>query len=190
MMRFFRRLFMTDHVCPWWLTYSFDNPVRRLLQDSGKLLGPYVRPGMTVMDVGAGFGYLSLGMARLVGDAGRVVAVDIQEQSLHVLMARAQKAGLAGRIQPHLAHPERINYQGKVDFILAFWMVHEVRDTDRFFGELAAILKRGGKFLMVEPKMHVSPRKFAEEVRSAERAGFIAEASPQPLLSRAMLFHE
>ena len=40
------------HVCPWWGGYFIDNPLRRLLHNPDKIVGPYVMPGMTVMDVG------------------------------------------------------------------------------------------------------------------------------------------
>jgi hypothetical protein len=30
-------------ICPWWLTYTFDNPLRKLFQDPFKILSPYVR---------------------------------------------------------------------------------------------------------------------------------------------------
>jgi hypothetical protein len=38
-----------SHVCPWWGGYFLDNPLRRLLHDPEKIVGPYLRPGMTVM---------------------------------------------------------------------------------------------------------------------------------------------
>ena len=43
---------MDEHVCPWWGGYFIDNPLRRLLHNPKKILGPYVKPGMTVMDFG------------------------------------------------------------------------------------------------------------------------------------------
>ena len=56
------------HVCPWWGGYFIDNPLRRLLHNPEKIIGPYVRPGMTVMDVGCGMGFCSIAMAKIVGD--------------------------------------------------------------------------------------------------------------------------
>ena len=41
---------MDEHVCPWWGGYFIDNPLRRLLHNPKKILGPYVKPGMTVME--------------------------------------------------------------------------------------------------------------------------------------------
>lgn len=80
------------HVCPWWGGYFIDNPLR-LLHNAEKILGPYVKPGMTVMDVGCGMGFFSIAMAQMVGDQGRVIAADLQEKMLDVLRRRAEKAG-------------------------------------------------------------------------------------------------
>jgi len=77
-----------NHVCPWWLCYSFDNPLRRLFHDPERLLGPYVKLGMTVADIGCGMGYFTLGLARLTGPEGKVIAVDLQERMLAALESR------------------------------------------------------------------------------------------------------
>jgi 2-polyprenyl-3-methyl-5-hydroxy-6-metoxy-1,4-benzoquinol methylase len=87
------------HICPWWGGYFIDNPLRRLIHDLQTILGPYVKPGMTVLDVGCGMGFFSIGMARMVGDEGRVIAVDLQQKMLDVLWRRAQRAGVADRIR-------------------------------------------------------------------------------------------
>jgi ubiquinone/menaquinone biosynthesis C-methylase UbiE len=77
------------HVCPWWLAYTFDNRLRRLIHNPQKILSGYVQEGMTVMDIGCGMGYFTLGLAELVGDAGQVLAVDLQQQMLDIMMKRA-----------------------------------------------------------------------------------------------------
>jgi len=51
------------HVCPWWGGYFIDNPIRRLLHNPEKIVGPYVASGITVMDVGCGMGLFSIAMA-------------------------------------------------------------------------------------------------------------------------------
>ena len=65
-------------VCPWWCCYTFDNPLRRLLHNPEAILSPCINPGSTVIDVGAGMGYFSIPLARLVGPGGHVTAIDIQ----------------------------------------------------------------------------------------------------------------
>src|SRR5574341_1266039 len=83
-----------SHVCPWWLAYTFDNPLRRLAHDAGKILSPYLREGMTAVDLGCGMGYFSIAMAGIVGNQGTVISVDIQKEMLAVLRRRAEKAGV------------------------------------------------------------------------------------------------
>jgi hypothetical protein len=55
-MRLKRFLFLEHHVCPWWLCFAFDNPLRRLVHDPVRILGDFVRPGQTVLDVGLAWG--------------------------------------------------------------------------------------------------------------------------------------
>ena len=50
------------------------SPLRRLLHDPAKILAPYVREGMTVLEPGPGMGFFTLDLARRVGASGRVVA--------------------------------------------------------------------------------------------------------------------
>jgi 2-polyprenyl-3-methyl-5-hydroxy-6-metoxy-1,4-benzoquinol methylase len=65
---------MAAHVCPWWLAwFSINNPVRRLAHNPEKIVGPYVKAGTTVLDVGCGVGWFSIPMAGMVGDQGQVI---------------------------------------------------------------------------------------------------------------------
>lgn len=67
-----------QRVCPWWLAYTFDHALRRLIHRPEVILAGLVRPGQTVLDLGCGMGFFSLAMARLVGEQGRVICVDLQ----------------------------------------------------------------------------------------------------------------
>ena len=82
---------MGPHVCPWWGGYFIDNRLRRWLHNPEQILAPYVSPGMTAMDFGCGMGMFSIAMAKLVGDKGRVIAVDLQQKMLDVLQKRARR---------------------------------------------------------------------------------------------------
>jgi ubiquinone/menaquinone biosynthesis C-methylase UbiE len=175
------------HVCPCWLCFSFDNFFRRLVHNPKKILSPYVKEGNTVLDVGPGMGYFSISLAELAGVTGSVIACDIQEKMLKALQARAGKAGLTDRIQTRLATEDSLGIERKVDFILAFWMVHEVPDKMRFLAELHSLLKPQGLFLLVEPILHVTDRMFDETTRVALDAGFAIRDRPRVALSRAAL---
>lgn len=54
-------------VCPWWLTYSFDNPLRHLIHQPEKMFAGLIKPGDTIMDIGCGFGYFSIDLAKMTG---------------------------------------------------------------------------------------------------------------------------
>ncbi|MCX5838263.1 MAG: class I SAM-dependent methyltransferase [Deltaproteobacteria bacterium] len=190
-MKWFEKLLpMNDRVCPWWMCYTFDNPLRRLIQDPERLLEPYVKLGMTAVDIGCGMGYFTLGMAKLVGPGGKVIAVDLQEEMLAALGRRALKAGLSDRIVPHRCRPDILGVEEPSDFVLAFWMVHEVRGKPRFFAQISALLKPGGRLLLVEPKLHVNRIRFGRTVEACRAAGFRLLGEPAIALSRAVLMEK
>src|SRR5512142_1379853 len=127
---------MAGRVCPWWIGYFLISPLRRLRQNPEKILRPYVREGMTVLEPGPGMGFFTLDLARLVGANGRVFAGDVQPKMLEGLMRRARKAGLAERIVPIQAKSESMGLNhlaGQVHLVLAFAMVHEMPDAGKFF---------------------------------------------------------
>jgi len=163
------------HICPWWLAYTFDHRFRRLVHHPKRLFGRYVKPGMTVVDAGCGLGFNAMGLAELVGSKGRVVAVDIQQEMLDGLMKRAEKRGLADRITPHLARQNDLNLALSARFILAFYVVHEVPDPDRFLAQVRDNLVQRGAFMMIEPPLHVSKKRFRESIRLTQSSGLTLE---------------
>src|SRR5689334_1280948 len=117
---------LSHRVCPWWLGYFLSSPLRRLMLDPEKVVEPFVRKGMTVLEPGPGMGFFTLELARLVGPSGRVVAVDIQPKMLAGLQRRAAKAGVSSRVEARQASAESLriaDLQGRVDFTLAFAVV-------------------------------------------------------------------
>jgi ubiquinone/menaquinone biosynthesis C-methylase UbiE len=179
---------MAGHrVCPWWLGYLLACPLRRLWQDPTKVLGPYVGEGMTVLEPGPGMGFFTLELARRVGPSGRVVAVDIQPKMLERLKRRAAKAGVADRVDTRLAGPASMglaDLAGKVDFIAAFAVVHEMPDAPGFFAEAFQALKPGGRMLLVEPGGHVKSADFDGEIRAAAAAG-LRESGRRPPVGKS-----
>ena len=163
---------MSDHhVCPWWLAYTFDNPLRRLIHNPNDIFSGYVKEGMTVMDVGCGMGHFTLGLAELVGDNGQVIAVDLQQEMLDITLKRSTKKELAHRIILHRAQPTSIGVTTPVDLILAFWMVHETPDPEKFFAETVSILKSTGKIIYTEPAFHVSDKQYRKILSAAQKSG-------------------
>jgi SAM-dependent methyltransferase len=169
-------------VCPWWIGFLLASPVRRLFQNPDRLLSPYVRPGMTVLEPGPGMGFFTLPLARMVGDGGSIHVIDVQQQMLDGLMRRARKAGLNGRIHPRLVKPESLgiaDLAGSADLVCAFAVVHEMPSAEGFFAEAASALKPGGVLLLAEPSGHVSAPDFAAELEAAGRHGFRVTEHPE-----------
>jgi len=179
--------FRRSPVCPWWFCFTFDNPVRRLFHKPEDLLKPFLREGDRAIDIGPGMGYFTVPAAKLVGPDGRVTAIDVQEKMLSALVARAERRGVAGRIQACLGTRESLGKHEPADFILAFWMVHEVPDRRRLLSEIRDLLKPGGRFLLVEPKIHVGRKDFEATIGAAEALGFAVLEKPRIRLSRSAL---
>ncbi|MHC1783847.1 MAG: cyclopropane-fatty-acyl-phospholipid synthase family protein [Anaerolineaceae bacterium] len=175
-------------VCPWWFTPTFDNPLRWLAHNPEKILGSLVKPGMTVADIGCGMGYFTIPLARMVGEEGRVYAVDIQRKSLGFVNRRAVQAGVKDRIQIVLAGQNKLELREKVDFILTNWMVHETPDPGVFLEQVVNLLKSGGQYLLVEPLVHVSGKAFSIEVDKVLSLGLKVISEPDIFFSRAVLF--
>lgn len=165
---------MTKHqrVCPWWMAYTFQTPLRRFQTPPEKVLTPYLKEGMTFVDLGAGMGFFSTRAAKIVGKSGKVISVDIQTKMLETLMKNARHEGVDEIIETHLAQPDNINLNAQADFALAMWMMHETPDFVEFAKQVKSILKAGSYFLVVEPTHHVPAKTIEEEVESAKQAGF------------------
>lgn len=177
-----------NHVCPWWFAYTFDNSLRRLVHDPRRIFASLAREGMTVLDVGCGMGYFSIGLAGMVGGSGRVIAVDLQEKMLSVLRQRAAKAGVGERIVTHRCRADDLELHEPVDFAVAFWMVHETTDAESFFRQVASAMKRDARLLIAEPAFHVTAANFGHIVESAVTAGLRRREAPAVRFSRAALF--
>jgi ubiquinone/menaquinone biosynthesis C-methylase UbiE len=161
-----------------------------LLQNPYKILAPYVKPGMTVLDFGSAMGFFSLPMAQIVGPGGKVVCVDVQPRMLSVLRRRATGAGLAERIETHLSSGNSIGlkgYDSQFDFALAFAVMHEVEGQARILGEIHQLLKSGAPLLLAEPRGHVTLSEFERTLALALAAGFVDTGHPEIRLSHAAI---
>jgi ubiquinone/menaquinone biosynthesis C-methylase UbiE len=176
-----------NRVCPVERAGSLDNKFRRLLQNPFKILKPYIIEGSTAMDVGCGPGFFTIEIAELIGEKGHVVAVDLQEGMLQKLRNKIKGTILEERILLHKCSENRIGYNGKVDFILTFYMVHEVPDKEAFFSELRSYLNPEGKILIVETNFHVSKKDFENTLLKAKKFGLEPIKRPSLFFSRSAI---
>lgn len=180
----------TNRICPVERAGHLDTKIRRWAQNPRKIVGPHLKRGMTILEVGCGPGFFTLDMADMVGETGRVIACDLQEGMLHKVRDKVQGTDLERRINLHRCDHNRIGVSEPVDFVLAFYMVHEVPDQGAFFREIHSVLKPGGLALVVEPPFHVSRRAFEETVERARAAGLTPVRRPRVLLSKTVLLQK
>jgi ubiquinone/menaquinone biosynthesis C-methylase UbiE len=179
-----------NRVCPVKIAGCLDNRFRRWLQDPQKILRPYIKEGMTVLDVGCGPGFFTVDMALMVGKSGRVIAADLQAGMLQKLKEKIQGTELEERIVLHECEKNKLGLSGGVDFVLAFYVVHEIPNQEDFFNEIKSILKPNGQVLIVEPPFHASKRVFEETIGKARDAGFTIAEQPKMFLNKAVLLQK
>jgi ubiquinone/menaquinone biosynthesis C-methylase UbiE len=106
--------------------------------------------GDNVADIGAGTGYFSLPMAQMVGEAGTVYAVDIQQEMLDIIANRALYEGIAN-IQPILAMEADPRLPGNsIDMALFVDAYHEFEWPWEVMSAVYESLVPGGKVVLIE----------------------------------------
>jgi ubiquinone/menaquinone biosynthesis C-methylase UbiE len=176
-----------QRVCPVEKAGGLDNSVRRLLQNPKKILRSYIKDGMTVLDLGCGPGFFSVEIAKMLNGSGKVIAADLQDGMLEKVNRKIKGTELEQRITLHKCEDNRVGVTENVDFVLAFYMIHEVPSQDKLFGELKSILKPGGKIFIIEPKFHVSKKSFDEMIDKLRNIGFEIIDKPKVFFSRTVL---
>ncbi|HAQ21238.1 MAG TPA: SAM-dependent methyltransferase [Prolixibacteraceae bacterium] len=174
-------------VCPVEIAGGLDNSIRRFLQNPEKILKPYIRKGMTVLDMGCGPGFFTIEIAKMLDGSGKVIAADLQDGMLDIVRRKIKGTDLEPRIELHKCQSETIGVNEKVNFILAFYMVHEVPDQDKLFQEFKSILNPNGKILIVEPNFHVSKKSFKTMLERVESKGFEIIERPKSFLNRTVV---
>jgi len=175
------------YICPVEYAGSLDNPIRKLIHKPHRILEAYISKGMTVLDLGCGPGFFTIEMAKLVGETGRVIAADLQQGMLDKVAGKIRGTDLEQRIELHKCQDDMIGISKKVDFVLAFWMVHEVPDQQRLFEELKSVMNPGGRIWIIEPRIHVTEKSFKMMISRLESTGLEIIERPGIWLSRSVL---
>jgi len=179
-----------DLVCTVGHLKFVDNFLRKMVHNPKKLFGQYIKEGMTVMDIGCGGGFATLGFADMVGKSGKVIAADLQMEMLEITRNRSEKAGVTDRIIFHQCKPDRIGYKSKLDFALAFFMVHETPDIPGLLEEVYNILKDSGLFFISEPTFHVSKTEFTYTLEEAVKIGYKIYSYPEVMFGRNVILQK
>lgn len=111
-----------------------------------------VAPGATVADIGAGSGYFTERLARLVGPAGRVYACDIQQGMLDLIARRVarERLGNVTIVRGEPANPRLA--AASIDLALMVDVYHELGDPQTVLRHVRAALKANGRLVLIEYK--------------------------------------
>lgn len=156
-----------------------------------------VKRGTTVCDLGCGNGFYSLQLARMVGEQGQVLAVDIQPEMLYLLRERAEAEGI-GNVSPILGsyHDPRLP-RDSIDLVLLVDVYHEFSHPQHMLAAIRRALKDDGVVVLVEyrgedPSVPIKPlHKMTQEQVDLELVanGFKRVSSYDELPWQHMLFY-
>lgn len=109
-----------------------------------------IRPGMTVADVGAGTGYMTLRMARRVGPSGKVYANDLQPEMLEKLRAASQREKLSNIETVPGTETDPKLPAGEIDLVLLVDVYHEFSHPQAMLDRIRESLRPDGRLVLVE----------------------------------------
>jgi len=128
-----------------------------------------LKPGDHVADFGAGHGYFTIPMARLVGGDGKVYALDIQKPVLDIIRSRAKVEHLLNieTIWADLEEPGGSKLKDKfIDLVVVSNILFQVEKKNEVLREAYRILREQGRLAIIEweaassgksPKYQVGP---------------------------------
>jgi ubiquinone/menaquinone biosynthesis C-methylase UbiE len=107
-------------------------------------------PGERILEIGPGTGLQSLHVAPQLGAGGELAIVDVQQQMLDHVMARAARRSI-GTISPHLASAEALPFpDGHFDAAYLVTVLGEIPRPAAALAELRRVLKPGGRLVIGE----------------------------------------
>ena len=110
-----------------------------------------LKRGDAVADIGAGTGYFSWRIAKIIGPTGKVHAVEIQQEMLDLLMANMKKRGVDALVKPVLGTVQDPKLpEGSMDLILLVDVYHEFDFPYEMSRAMIKALKPGGRLVLVE----------------------------------------
>lgn len=132
-----------------------------------------LKAGECVADIGAGQGRFTRAMSRVVGDSGKVYAVDLD--IVRALPALREIAAKQPNVVPVEGEENSPRLQpNSVDAVLIVIAYHEFRKPEEMLRNIATALKPGGRLLLVEDTPRPSAKTREEQTRSHDLASEIA----------------
>ncbi len=143
---------MSGHVFSVADAHKLDDPERPKWLPPGEIIASLeLQPGMCVADIGAGTGYFSLPMARVVGSSGKIYAVDFQTGMLDLLGRKLLGPDAPANIMPvhgSASHTTLPSSCAELVFMSNVW--HEVDDHSTVLKEAARIIRQPGRLAVLD----------------------------------------
>ncbi|MFW6227544.1 MAG: class I SAM-dependent methyltransferase [Bacteroidota bacterium] len=177
-------------ICPVEQAGNLDSLMRKLLQPPKKILKRYIQPDMTVLDLGCGPGYFLVPMARMLNETGKIIALDIQQGMLDLVKRKMEANEISNVIELENRPFSSIGYKNCMDFILAFYVIHEIPEQEKLFRTIHDALKQGGKLFVSEPVFHVKKEPFQLVMENFRETGLNLVDRPSIFFSRTAVFEK
>jgi ubiquinone/menaquinone biosynthesis C-methylase UbiE len=158
--------------------------MKRLYHPSLKLENIGLRPEMVFMDIGCGYGFFTIPAARIVGEKGKVYAVDASALAIDSLKREAAKEGLKNVTATAGAAEETVFCDACADIVFYSIVLHDFRDPAKVLSNAKRMIKPDGTLVNLDWKKKVMPIgppvkiRFSEEQASnlIKQAGFTVQS--------------
>jgi ubiquinone/menaquinone biosynthesis C-methylase UbiE len=174
------------YVCPMGMAGVLNSKIRKYFHNPNKILKPYMQKNMIALDIGCGPGVFSIEIAKILEGTGKVIAVDMQEGMLEIIRNKIIGKSFEKNMILHKCSQDKIGINEKVDFVLMFYIVHEVPNKNNLFEEILPQINKNGLLMVVEPIL-VSGKKFNEMVNYIIEKGFEEQCKLKIALSRGIV---
>jgi ubiquinone/menaquinone biosynthesis C-methylase UbiE len=157
---------------------------RRWYNPEATLKSVGLRPGMVFMDIGCGYGFFTVPAAQIVGEQGKVYAVDIDASAIDRLKREAAKKGLKNVTATVAAAEETVFCEACADLVFYSTVLHDFRDPAKVLHNAKLMIKSSGTLIDLDWKKKSSVFgppvriRFSEEQASSliRQAGFTIES--------------
>jgi ubiquinone/menaquinone biosynthesis C-methylase UbiE len=165
-----------------------DDRERRKWQNPERILTEIgLKRGSTFVDVGCGEGFFAIPAAKIVGNKGKVYALDADEQAIGKLQKKAKEEGLTNLLTHVGIAEEDVFCESCADVVFFGIVLHDFQAVSRVLENAKRMLKPGG--MLVDLDWKKEPMQFGpplsirfDETQAAdllEKAGFRIEGTKE-----------
>jgi len=138
--------------------FAYDDPERRKFFDPAAILAyAGLGSGMTFVDIGCGEGFFAIPAARIVGETGRVIALDVDAESVERLRDTAVRLGLVNVSAFAAAAEEAIPCEGCADIVFFGTVLHDFADPAKVLRNARSVLGPRGTLIDLDWRKEPMP---------------------------------